>query len=149
MYNFIQRSDFIFRLTPTYRKQQKLLKTLHDFTDNVIREKRKKIADFNNNLDEYESEIGEKKKMALLDVLLLSTINGEPLSDMDIREEVDTFMLEGHDTTTSGIAFTLYHIAKRPEIQAKIFDEILCVIGDDVTKPVSIRLELIDLTFSR
>lgn len=32
------------------------------------------------------------KKMALLDILLKSSVDGQPLSNEDIREEVDTFM---------------------------------------------------------
>lgn len=98
MYNFIFRSDILFRFTSTYRRQQKLLKILHNFSDKVIREKRAKLVDCNNNFEneiEIEIELGIKKKMALLDVLLHSKINGQPLSDIDIREEVDTFMLEG------------------------------------------------------
>jgi cytochrome P450 family 4 len=43
---------------------------------------------------------------------------------MDIREEVDVFMFGGHDTLTSGISFCLYNIAKYPEVQQKIFEEI-------------------------
>lgn len=39
-------------------------------------------------------EDGIRGKMALLDVLLMSSIDGVPLSDDDIQEEVDTFMFE-------------------------------------------------------
>jgi cytochrome P450 family 4 len=46
-------------------------------------------------------------------------------------------IFQGHDTTTSGIAFCLYNLAKFPETQKKAFDEIRNVIGDDVNRPVS------------
>lgn len=75
--------------------------------------------------------MGMKKKMVLLDVLLQSTIDGKPLTNEDIREEVDTFMFEGHDTTTSSVTFGLYCLAKHPEVQKKVLQEIHDVVGED------------------
>lgn len=68
--------------------------------------------------------------MAFLDLLLQSRVDGKPLDDEGIREEVDTFMFEGHDTTTSGIAFALLNLAKNPVIQDQVFDECRVVLGD-------------------
>lgn len=76
-------------------------------------------------------ELGTKKKEAFLDMLLQTKINGEPLTNLEIREEVDTFMFEGHDTTTSAIVFTLFNLAKHPAIQQKAYDEIVYSIGKD------------------
>lgn len=96
--------------------------------------------------------------MNLLDILLVSTIDGKHLTNDDIREEIDTFMFEvklisgnflmnfrfyfhyqGHDTTNSALAFTLYNIAKYPSIQQKCFDEIRKVIGDNKDGEVDMK----------
>ena len=65
-----------------------------------------------------------KKKMALLDVLLQSTIDGVPLTNRQIKDEVDTFLFEGHDTTTSTVSLALYQVSQNPKIQAKLLKEI-------------------------
>lgn len=111
-----------------FRREQKLLKILHGFTDNVIKTRRNELI-IKTAQETVQENVEVKRKIALLDLLLQATIDGQPLTDMDIREEVDTFMFEGHDTTTSGISFCLYNIAKYPEVQQKIFDEIQNQIG--------------------
>lgn len=124
-----RRFDFIYKFTEMYRNEKKCLKVLHDFTDNVIKARREVLM--TEEKTDVNQDIGIKKKKALLDFLLQASIDGKPLTDQDIREEVDTFMFEGHDTTTSGISFCLYNIAKHPEVQQKVFDEIQEKIGSD------------------
>lgn len=138
-YNFLLRSNFFFNLSPLYWRQKKVLKILHGFTDSVILSRRQELKRSPSKTALIEDDVGSRKKMALLDVLLQSSIDGEPLSNMDIREEVDTFMFEGHDTTTSGMAFCLYNLAKYPEVQRKAFEEIQEVISCEVEGPVSLK----------
>lgn len=38
-------------------------------------------------------------------------------------------MFEGHDTTTSAVAFTFYHLSRNQEVQQKVLDEIVAVLG--------------------
>lgn len=68
---------------------------MHSFTDKVIVARREKLLSANNNATDAESDDGGRRKMALLDILLQSTIDGESLTNLDIREEIDTFMFEG------------------------------------------------------
>lgn len=114
-------------------------------TDGVIAARRREISARSvgeldaeaENSTNFENDCGIRRKLALLDVLFQSTIDGKPLNDMEIREEVDTFVFEGHDTTTSGVSFCLYNLAKHPKVQQKALEEIKSVVGDDVSKPVT------------
>ena len=125
------RNDFVFKLFGYHAYQEKLLKVLHGFTDSVIVSRRSEL------LKKPKIE-NDKEKCNLIDILLQSTIDGKPLSNMDIREEVDTFMFAGHDTSSSAIAFCFYNIAKYPEVQKKIFEEIRSVFGDS-KEPMTVK----------
>lgn len=136
MFDVLLRNEFVFKRSDIGRRQRESLKILHGFTDKVIRERRQELIDRPSEFQTLDDtaasdDIGGKKKMAFLDILLHSQIDGKSLSDSDIREEVDTFMFEGHDTTTSGITFCLYNLAMHPEVQEKCYREICDVIGDD------------------
>uniref|UniRef100_A0A2M4CZT1 Putative cytochrome p450 4c1 n=1 Tax=Anopheles darlingi TaxID=43151 RepID=A0A2M4CZT1_ANODA len=123
-------------LIPHAWEQRKLIGRLHAFTDAVIQRRRKQLLSSKQtggtvSFDMNEENLYSKRKETFLDLLLSVTIDGQPLSDLDIREEVDTFMFEGHDTTTSGISFTLYQLAKHPDIQERLFQEIIDTLGPD------------------
>ncbi|XP_017054594.1 probable cytochrome P450 4d14 isoform X2 [Drosophila ficusphila] len=144
--NPLQRTDGSMKLIypKLFAKLNDSVKNMHDFTNSVIKERRdllqKSIAKEGGADEALLNDVGQKRRMALLDVLLRSTIDGAPLSNEDIREEVDTFMFEGHDTTTSSIAFTCYLLARHPEVQARVFQEVRDVIGDDKSAPVTMQL---------
>lgn len=67
------------------------LKILHGLTDKVISERRNKLLEGNVSRKNCDKSTTNN---TLLDILLQSTIDGKPLTDLDIREEVDTFMVE-------------------------------------------------------
>jgi cytochrome P450 len=66
-----------------------------------------------------------------LDILLEAvTGDSDGLNFQDVRNEVDTFMFEGHDTTGSGLIWSIYNIAKNPDIEARVIEEVDRVLGD-------------------
>ena len=65
-----------------------------------------------------EESSGGRKKKAFLDLLLEVELNdGLRFSNSDIQEEVDTFMFEGHDTTTCSLAWTIFLIGHYPKVR--------------------------------
>lgn len=90
-------SDFIYSFTENGKKFEKDLGILHGFTGRVIEERMRERINKRNKKEEVEVEtddIGKKKRMAFLDILLGAIDQGKNLSMDDLRQEVDTFMFE-------------------------------------------------------
>ncbi|CAI2329092.1 unnamed protein product [Caenorhabditis sp. 36 PRJEB53466] len=109
-------------LTGFERDHRKNLDIVTSFTKNVI-EKKTREFEVNGGGGGGEEEEGKKKKKAFLDMLIEMKEEGG-LGYEDIREEVDTFMFEGHDTTSAGIGWSLWCLANNPEYQKRCHQEL-------------------------
>ncbi|XP_071560726.1 uncharacterized protein [Temnothorax nylanderi] len=135
------QNNWIYSLTPKGREQAKTLKILHGFTDQIIAERKlyhertngRHLKSFDNDtsIETNDAEtIGiRKKRLAMLDLLIVASQKGL-LTDLDIREEVDTFMFEGHDTTAMGLSFLLALLAEHKDIQDRVRSEVDTVIQE-------------------
>ncbi|KAH8273463.1 hypothetical protein KR018_002460 [Drosophila ironensis] len=128
-FSFWQRMNVFFKYTQAGRERDACLKILHDETRRVIRDRREQLLqeraqESQPEADRQQDDVGGKRRLAFLDMLLLSQLEGgAELTDTDIREEVDTFMFEGHDTTSSAIAFALSLLSKHAAVQQRAFEE--------------------------
>ncbi|XP_076815850.1 cytochrome P450 4F1-like [Clavelina lepadiformis] len=128
--------DWIYFLTPAGRRFSKAADIVHKHAETIIAERRKALEDLKACKSKYENvknncQYGGKKLMDFLDILLQTRDDqGQGLSDAEIRDEVDTFLFEGHDTTASGMAWATYNLAKYPEFQKKCREEVMSVIGE-------------------
>ncbi|XP_045492096.1 cytochrome P450 4g15-like [Colias croceus] len=78
-----------------------------------------------------ENDVGEKKRLAFLDLMIESAQNGtNKITDHEIKEEVDTIMFEGHDTTAAGSSFLLCLLGLHQDIQTRVYDELYSIFGD-------------------
>ncbi|XP_062545704.1 cytochrome P450 4c3-like [Armigeres subalbatus] len=134
--------DFIYKRTEYFKRQVECLKILHEFSDSVIKKRRlQRAASMANKQVDNTSEVGQKRQLAFLDLLLEATQDGQPLSDRDIRDEVDTFILGGHDTTATAIGWFLHLLGSNPLIQDRAFEEIDSIMEHDCERsPTMIEL---------
>ncbi|XP_053672593.1 cytochrome P450 4C1-like [Anopheles nili] len=137
--------DWAFRRSALGRKQHALLAVLHGYTRKVIHERKQTLqangtgGNANERNQSAEGEFGmRRKRLAFLDLLLQSATDTGLLTDEDVREEVDTFMFEGHDTTTAGMSWALFLLALHPEVQDRVQQEIDSIFaGSD--RPATMR----------
>ena len=56
---------------------------------------------------------------------------GEQLDDVNIRYQINTFLIAGHETTSGLLSCTLYALLKHPEVLKKAYEEVDRVLGPD------------------
>ncbi|MFJ6739507.1 cytochrome P450 [Streptomyces sp. NPDC091279] len=68
----------------------------------------------------------------LLDRMLATAhpVTGERLSALNVRRQVITFLVAGHETTSGALSFALHYLSRHPEIAARARAEIDAVWGD-------------------
>lgn len=91
----IKSQDFLYYLSLDYQREKKALKILHNYTNSVIALRKRDLE--NDTKDKSEEDVddcGIKKRKTFLDLLLQYRMDGQTMSDEDIRQEVDTFMFE-------------------------------------------------------
>ena len=127
-----QRIDWLYYLTPSGRRYKEKCRIVHEYSDMVIRERKAALGLDGPDADRdaaLKKANEQRKYLDFLDILLTAADqDGKGLSDLEIRDEADTFMFEGHDTTTSGMCWTLYCLAKHPEHQEKVREEVKSVL---------------------
>ncbi|XP_029650885.1 cytochrome P450 4F22 [Octopus sinensis] len=123
-FNVLHYITWIYKLSSDGKKFLKLCDQVHEFSENIIKARRK-------TLEKNPDAIRNKRKVDFLDIMLLARdSNGVGLTDLDIRNEVDTFMFAGHDTTACSLSWMVYSLACFPDHQQKIYEEISQVMQD-------------------
>ncbi|KAH0554766.1 cytochrome P450 4g15 [Cotesia glomerata] len=153
------RPDWLFNLTKYGKDQIQLLDVIHSLTKKVIQRKKEDFkagkrnfiktteskdakltsveglsfgqsAGLKDDLDVDDNDVGEKKRLAFLDLLMEAGQNGTVLTEQEVKEQVDTIMFEGHDTTAAGSSFFLSMMGCHPDIQEKVIQELDQIFGD-------------------
>nr|WET52707.1 cytochrome P450 [Phaedon brassicae] len=114
-----KKIDLFFRFTEDYRIHQESLKIVNAYFDEVFEDK----------LKQSDVDFNKKERLTILDSLIRSYTNDGRITKDDIREEVNTFMFAGYDTSSIAMAFILYLLAQNPRVQEKVVQEQIDIFG--------------------
>lgn len=84
---------------------------------------------------ERRGRSGARAEKDLLNYMLdgVDKVTGESLSDENIRFQINTFLIAGHETTSGLMSFTLHYLMNHPEVLEKAYAEVDQVLGRDVS----------------
>jgi cytochrome P450/NADPH-cytochrome P450 reductase len=94
---------------------------MNKMVDEIVAERRK------------NAEAAEGKKDMLGAMMTgVDRATGTQLDDVNIRYQINTFLIAGHETTSGLLSCTLYALLKHPEVLKKAYEEVDRVLGPDV-----------------
>src|ERR1700710_142241 len=95
---------------------------MNKMVDEIVAERRK-------NAEATES----KKDMLGAMMTGVDRATGTQLDDVNIRYQINTFLIAGHETTSGLLSCTLYALLKHPEVLKKAYEEVDRVLGPDIS----------------
>lgn len=99
--------------TPTHLKQRRVEKTMNAIVAALISQRRKVVED----------------RGDLLSMLLNSVDEaGQGMTDKQVRDEIVTLFLAGHETTANALSWTWYLLAQHSAVEQKLHDELDSVL---------------------
>ncbi|BAB76465.1 cytochrome P450 [Anabaena sp. FACHB-709] len=85
------------------------------------------------------AEFGENRQDILSLLISARYDDGQPMSDVELRDELMTMLVAGHETTASALTWAFYWIDSVPEVREKLFQE-LDTLNDDSEPSIIAKL---------
>jgi len=101
-------------------REWRAIRELNEIIGSIIRERR----------------CSDQPREDLLDMLLrVRDADGNPMSAAQLRDEVMTLFLAGHETTAIALSWCCYLIAQNPQVETKLCEELRAVLADRAPTP--------------
>ena len=140
-------SPFLYRFTGLASEEIRALKDLMSFKNRMLKAKGVSEDALKSKLDQNQNLLGKANNLTLIE-LLLTNLKGKIKEktaqwegfDMDeVRAQLDTFIVAGFDTQSVALTFLFYHLAKYPDYQEKIYEEIVQVCGKELSHELTLE----------
>src|ERR1700710_91109 len=94
---------------------------MNKMVDQIVAERRKSAED-----------AADKKDMLGAMMTGVDRSSGEQLDDVNIRYQINTFLIAGHETTSGLLSCAIYALLKHPDVLKKAYEEVDRVLGPDL-----------------
>jgi cytochrome P450 / NADPH-cytochrome P450 reductase len=94
---------------------------MNGMVDEIVAERRKNAA-----------AADDKKDMLAAMMTGVDRATGTQLDDVNIRYQINTFLIAGHETTSGLLSCTIYALLKHPDVLKKAYEEVDRVLGPDI-----------------
>jgi cytochrome P450 / NADPH-cytochrome P450 reductase len=142
-FNSFYRRDYHPFVESLVRSLETIMMTRGLPFENVWMQKRRRdlaadVAFMNRMVDEIvaerrrAAEAADQKDMLAAMMTGVDRVSGTQLDDVNIRYQINTFLIAGHETTSGLLSYTLYALLKHPDVLKKAYDEVDRVLGPDV-----------------
>ncbi|KAL5769734.1 hypothetical protein ACOSP7_013888 [Xanthoceras sorbifolium] len=111
-------------ISPRQRKVKGALKLINDTLDDLIAICKRMVDE--EELQFHEEYMNEKDP-SILHFLLAS---GDDVSSKQLRDDLMTMLIAGHETSAAVLTWTFYLLSKEPSVVSKLQDEVDTVLGD-------------------
>src|SRR5471032_1405252 len=143
-FNSFYRRDYHPFVASLVRSLETIMMTRGLPLENLWMQKRRRdmvgdVAFMNKMVDEIVAErrknaesAADKKDMLGAMMTGVDRATGEQLDDVNIRYQINTFLIAGHETTSGLLSCTLYALLKHPDVLKKAYEEVDRVLGPDI-----------------
>lgn len=128
-------SDIIFNFTALGREQRNHLKTFHSFIDEITQQQIREI----NKLDATKTNSNTFRKIFCDNVM--KELCQRRFTQKTIRDNIITIIFAAIDTTSMTLYFVIFILSNFPEIQNKLYKELLKIYGTENLKSAPIKYE--------
>ena len=111
-------------IVPRQRAVTEALRTINETLDQLISETRRMVEEAD---EEFVEEYLNRGDPSILRFLIAS---GDTVTSKQLRDDMMTLLIAGHETTAAVLTWTFYLLARHPEDAARLRAEVDSVLGD-------------------